>query len=71
MPIECPSSKETTALGAAYLVGLQAGTYKSLDDIKKHMKISKKYSPKMSSEDRRISLDGWKNAVNRVLSNYS
>ena len=71
MPIECPSSKETTALGAAYLVGLQAGTYKSLDDIKKHMKVSKKYSPKMSSEDRRISLDGWKNAVNRVLSNYS
>ena len=71
MSIECPSSKETTALGAAILVGLQAGIYKSVDDIKKHMKISEKYSPKMSSEDREIYLDGWNSAVKRVMSNYS
>ena len=71
MSIECPSSKETTALGAAYLVGLQAGIYKSVDDIKKHMKISKKYSPKMSSKEREIYLDGWNSAVKRVMSNYA
>ncbi|MEN9018361.1 MAG: glycerol kinase GlpK [Hellea sp.] len=70
IPIECPSSKETTALGAAYLVGLQAGIYKSLDDIKKHIRINRHYSPKMGNEERTKLLNGWVNAVKRVLSNY-
>ena len=33
LPVERPAVMETTALGAAYLAGLQAGIYKNTDEI--------------------------------------
>ena len=33
IPVERPRQTETTALGAAYLAGLQTGIYDSLDDL--------------------------------------
>ncbi len=45
-----PHCLETTALGAAYLAGLQNKYWKSLDDIKKIHRYKKEYTPKMSKK---------------------
>lgn len=66
--VQRPVSIETTALGAAYLAGLQAGIYSSLDDIAKHWQMNTKFTPKMTAPQRDTLYHGWKLAVGRVLS---
>lgn len=58
-----PQVIETTALGAAYLAGLAVGYYKSKEDISKNLKVSQQFTPKMDSEQRKLLLDGWKQAI--------
>lgn len=59
---------ETSALGAAYLAGLGAGIYHSLEDISRLWKGSGSYEPTMTHKDRDSLYQGWKKAVSRVLS---
>ena len=47
-----PKVQETTALGAAFMAGLQIGVYKSLKDISKNWSLDKKFSPKMKNNNR-------------------
>lgn len=47
IPIELPRYTETTALGAAYLAGLQVGMYRDLDDIGKNWHRATLYDPVM------------------------
>ena len=54
---------ETTALGAAYLAGLQVGIWKSLDEIKKDWALDKEYVPSMEEETRTTYLKKWHRAV--------
>jgi glycerol kinase len=63
-PIEVPHNAETTALGAAFLAGLQAGIYKDLNDIAATWSCAKRYEPQASDRESRYS--GWKKAVGRV-----
>jgi glycerol kinase len=63
-PIEIPTCTETTALGAAYLAGLQAGIYKDLDDIAASWSLAQRYEPKPNDRERKYA--GWKTAVSRV-----
>lgn len=65
--IDRPSVVETTALGVAFLAGLKAGIYSSLDDISKTWKIDAVFSPKMEEKVREANLNGWKDAVQRVI----
>lgn len=65
--VERPQCIETTALGAAYLAGLQAGLFKSLEDISHHWQIEKTFNPKMSVKDRDGLYIGWLNAVEKLL----
>lgn len=65
--VEVPKVVETTALGAAYLAGLQVGLYQNLDDIAQKWKFSRHYSPAMTEEKRSLSLEKWTNEVHRVL----
>ena len=58
---------ETTALGAAYMAGLGAGVYKSLQDISKNWKIYKKFNPKIKNNKRKELISGWIQAVRRTL----
>jgi len=60
-----PQVMETTALGVAYLAGLGAGIYKSLDDISDQWKASKEYSPQMDDQLRSENYNQWLRAVER------
>ena len=62
-----PKVQETTALGAAFMAGLQIGVYKSLKDISKKWSLDKKFSPKMKNLNRVKLLKGWSKAVTRTL----
>ena len=61
--------ENTTALGAAFMAGLKAGVYKSLDDIVKNWKFDKKFVPKIDNSSRKLLLDGWSKAVKKTLIN--
>ena len=65
--IERPLCVETTALGAAYLAGLSAGVYSSIEEIKKNREIEKSFSPNISDEERNEKMSLWKKAVGRSL----
>lgn len=58
-----PNCLETTALGAAYLAGLQSKFWKSIDDIKAVHKYQKLYSPKMKKSEIKIIDKRWKTAI--------
>lgn len=66
VPVERPEVIETTALGAAYLAGLGAGLYRSLDDIAGAWACERRFEPNMKDEIRRNLLTGWGVAVERV-----
>ncbi len=66
-PVEVPHVAETTAWGAACLAGLHVGVFKSLDDISKRWKPSRRYVPKMSKERRAALCRGWNEAVGKTL----
>jgi glycerol kinase len=59
---------ETTALGAAYLAGLQAGLLPKPEIFAKTWKRQKRFLPKMDADARNKKLDGWKDAVRKLLS---
>ena len=62
-----PKVQETTALGAAFMAGLNVGVYKSLSDISKTWKINSKYYPSMNNSTRMSLLIGWKKAIKQTL----
>ena len=62
-----PQIDETTALGAAFMAGLQIGEFKSLNDISKKWKLNRKFIPKMKSSERINLLKGWSQAIRRTL----
>ncbi len=64
-----PKVHETTALGAAFMAGLEIGVYKSLSEISKQWSLDKKFNPKIKNRDRNSILRGWKVAVKRALIN--
>ena len=64
-----PKVQETTALGAAFMAGLQIGVYKSLKDISKNWSLDRKFSPKMKNKSRSNLLSGWSKAIKRTLIN--
>tara|TARA_B110000438_G_scaffold172086_1_gene164483 strand:- start:865 stop:2346 length:1482 start_codon:yes stop_codon:yes gene_type:complete len=64
-----PKVQETTALGAAFMAGLQIGVYKSLSDISKKWSLDKKFIPKMKNKNRNALLKGWSKAISKTLTN--
>ena len=66
-PVEIPKNTETTAMGAAYLAGLQVGVYDGLDDISSAWQCERFYSPQMDSVNRKALYDDWKTAIGRLL----
>ncbi len=66
IPVQRPMQTETTALGAAYLAGLQTGIYSSIDDLSKQWQQEREYLPNMSTDSRDTAMVGWTNAVNRT-----
>ena len=62
-----PKVQETTALGAAFMAGLQIGVYKSLKDISKNWHLDKNFTPKINSKERNYLVKGWSVAIKKTL----
>ncbi len=67
MTVDRPEVMETTALGAAYLAGLKAGIYSSLDDVTSQWQRNARFEPKMKSARRDCLLANWRTTVSKVL----
>ncbi|MBS0541453.1 MAG: glycerol kinase GlpK [Proteobacteria bacterium] len=67
-PVERPKITETTALGAAFLAGLAAGLWPSLEALSATWVLDRAFKPDegAASRDRRYA--GWQDAVRRVRS---
>ena len=68
VPVERPVITETTALGAAYLAGLEAGLYPSIEEISGHWKRERRFEPALGPDRRQRLYSGWLEAVGRVRS---
>lgn len=66
-PVDIPKVSETTALGAAYLAGLQSGVYHGLTDITRAWQCAKRYSPAMDSSRRDALYKGWEAAISSLI----
>jgi glycerol kinase len=66
VPVERPAVTETTALGAAFLAGLQVGVYDSLDELARTWRCGRRFEPQMSEADRHRLYGGWLEAVRRT-----
>jgi glycerol kinase len=66
--VDRPSVLETTALGVAYLAGLQLGLYDNVDAIAKQWERERMFKPLMNDDTRQGLLSGWQKAVRKVLS---
>src|SRR5690554_331228 len=64
--VDRPLMVETTALGVAYLAGLKAGVYSSLDELADLWRCDRSFEPVMSKEDRDNLYDGWIKAVHKL-----
>lgn len=64
--VERPQVIESTALGAAYLAGIQIGLWEK-QDIVTNRKIQRKFSPAMDEGTRTRLYANWKKAVERTL----
>lgn len=64
--VERPEINETTALGVAWLVGLQVGIYKDLDEIASYWHLQQSFKPTMLPSKRSQLYKGWLQAVARV-----
>ncbi len=64
--VERPEVIESTALGAAYLAGIQIGLWKK-EDIIRNRKIQKRFVPNMDETTRATLYMGWQKAVKRTM----
>ena len=65
--VQRPVVTETTALGAAYLAGLQTGVFESLSDLASYWQRDADFEPTMDAEERDPLLAGWAKAIERTL----
>jgi glycerol kinase len=60
-------SPDASALGAAYLSGLAAGVWRTLDEIEALPRSRERFEPHMTTEERTARTTGWKTAVARTM----
>jgi glycerol kinase len=66
-PVDRPVVRETTALGAAYLAGLEAGVYPDPSRFSDLWRLDRRFSPHFDGDLRATMVAGWKDAVSRTL----
>jgi len=64
--VERPEVIESTALGAAYLAGIESGLWKK-EEITKNRKVEKRFTPSMDDVKRTKLYKGWQKAVQRTI----
>ena len=66
IPVVRPKVTETTALGAAYLAGLNAGVYAGLDEISSLWEVGTTFEPAISREQAAARMADWRGAIAQV-----
>ncbi len=66
VPVLRPAVIETTALGAAFLAGLGAGIWTSLDALASRWTVARTFMPGMDVHAREQAYAGWRRAVERA-----
>lgn len=66
VPVVRPHTRETTALGAAYLAGLAVGFWKDRAEIAKLWSVGRKFRPHASSSRMKALQRDWRRAVQRA-----
>jgi glycerol kinase len=66
-PVDRPSIVETTALGAAFLAGWQAGLYPSPEEFARTWRVERRFTPSMRRDERESRYRGWRDAVERAI----
>lgn len=69
-PVVRNLSSDLSAIGAAWLAGLAAGIWRSVEDLEQLPRQEQRFDPQMSEADRRRLHDGWRDAVARVLGDF-
>ncbi len=67
-PVDRPTLRETTALGAAWLAGRQSGVWPAEEGFAKGWRLDRRFEPAMDPAERQRSIAGWRDAVARTLS---
>lgn len=67
-PVDRPKVLETTALGAAYLAGLQAGVLPPPEAFGQTWALEKRFTPAMQAGVRATKIAGWRDSVARTRS---
>jgi len=67
-PVDRPTVLETTALGAAWLAGSQAGVWPNAGEFAKKWSLDRRFQPAMDHKERSSKVKGWRDAVRRTLS---
>jgi glycerol kinase len=65
--VDRPEILETTALGAGYLAGWQAGLYPDPDEFAKTWRRQVSFMPSMAPSERESRYRGWRDAVARTV----
>jgi glycerol kinase len=66
-PVDRPTILETTALGAAWLAGSEAGVWPDQDGFAAQWRLQHRFSPTMAPNIREQKYNGWKRAVRATL----
>lgn len=66
IPVVRPKVIETTALGAAYLAGLSAGVYRSLDELAAQWQVERRFLPTLPRERAAERMAAWERAVRQA-----
>ena len=67
IPVLRPEVIETTALGAAYLAGLNAGIYQSPQELAQHWRVERRFEPQMSRGQALAQMAHWEKAVRQTV----
>jgi glycerol kinase len=66
IPVQRPTMVETTALGAAFLAGLQAGVYAGLDELESLWRLERQFDPALPRDQAEERLAQWDRAVRQA-----
>ena len=58
-----PANLETTALGAAYVAGIQAGVWDGFEAVEREWKVAARFRPRTDAAARERSLRTWRSAI--------
>ena len=67
LPVDRPALQETTALGAAWLAGMQAGVWPGMDEFAKTWALEHRFTPEMPGQTRSTRHARWQRAVAATL----